>query len=372
MGRNSNVELKQGTSGGDYYLDVNLRETSGAPRISLELTRSRDGAVVYTDAFDGQTGPDASTLIAARIAADIASPMTGVITAQQYERIKGRSPEQLTREECHTLGAMIQGVTVRGGTVDTIARNAEACLTRLVEEYPQDARALALLGALYAHQWWWSTGVDEPERSSWDLRRQRRDKALEYARRAEDVSRGADSLVYFAMGRAYYAACQPDGVSFAAGRGLSLTPDDPLMLGGFGNFLAYTGQWDRGEALGLKAVEIQPVRFAKWWYWTPGKASWRRDEYDAALRYFQKSFHENNWLSHLQMAYTLPGLGRYADAAEAVRRLRELRPGITRDDALFAYQIWCFDEEWLRKMDAMLKRAGLPSKAEEAASTAKP
>ena len=53
-------------------------------------------------------------------------------------------------------------------------------------------------------------------------------------------------------------------------------------------------------------------------------------------------------------------------------RLRDVRPGMTRDDALEAYRVWCFDDAWMAKMDKMLKRAGLPSKAEEAALAAKP
>ena len=63
--------------------------------------------------------------------------------------------------------------------------------------------------------------------------------------------------------------------------------------------------------------------------------------------------------------YTLPFLGRDADAAEAVRRLRTLRPGITLDDAIDAYRRWCFDDEWLAKMDTALAHAGLPSREED-------
>jgi hypothetical protein len=83
------------------------------------------------------------------------------------------------------------------------------------------------------------------------------------------------------------------------------------------------GDWERGEALARRSIEIQPVGRGgeRWWYWPIGKAAWRRGDYAAALAAFVSAYDARSWLSEAQLAYTLVPMGRLDETRAAVERL---------------------------------------------------
>ena len=346
LSRYDAVQLLDG-EGGDYRLVLSATSDGGAIG---EFAERDSGAVL----FSRPVAPDG----AIRLAADIASPLTGAISRQVYDRSRTKPVAALTRAECYAHGYLISG----GNLNAKLVLRTLDCLDRILERDPDDARALALKAGIKALQYWWAPGLDGPERSDWTLREPLRDEAVELASRAEGIPGQTESMVQYNLLRAYYAGCLPEAVKLATERGLALNPDDPTMTAVAGNHLAFAGYWDEGEALALRAIGMTPATHEKTWWWSPAKAAWRRGDYELALERTQKAFRESFWVSHLMLAYTYPFLGEDGKAARAVKRILELRPGFTREDAVEAYRRWCFDDEYLERMDRALTKAGLPSR----------
>jgi hypothetical protein len=75
---------------------------------------------------------------------------------------------------------------------------------------------------------------------------------------------------------------------------------------------------------------------------------------------FRQAFVEQLWLSHLQMAYTLPFVDRIDEARAHVATLVRLSPGFTVREADAYYSMWCFAPSYREKMRDGLQMAGLP------------
>jgi len=80
----------------------------------------------------------------------------------------------------------------------------------------------------------------------------------------------------------------------------------------------------------------------------------------SALDAFRQAFVEQLWLSHLQMAYTLPFLDRTDEAKAHVASILKLSPGFTIREADAYYAMWCFPQPYREKMRGALRKAGLP------------
>jgi DNA-binding winged helix-turn-helix (wHTH) protein/tetratricopeptide (TPR) repeat protein len=343
-----------------------LARVSGDARFALALSAAADGRVLIRIAEDA-TGRVILTRVvereaglAARLAAQTASPLSGEIARALFEASEAKPVAELTPLECYLLSYQLQG----NQNNDRLARRSEACLADLIARDPRDARALALQGALLASQYWWGVGLEEPARSDPDVRAGLAARALAAVERAEALHPPPDAATYYAMARAYYANCQREQMLTAARRALEINPDDPNILGGTGNWVAYVGRWEEGAALARRALDLAPTGYARWWYWPIGKSAWIAGDHEAALEGFMQAYDETSWLSQLQLAYTLPLLDRLPEAQNAVERLRTLRPGFTRGDARLAYRRWCFAEDYIAKMDLALAMAGLPDSPE--------
>jgi tetratricopeptide (TPR) repeat protein len=72
--------------------------------------------------------------------------------------------------------------------------------------------------------------------------------------------------------------------------------------------------WDEGIALAEKALKLAGPSAVPYWWWPKAKRAWSRGEYAEAYEAFQRAYIESFWLSHLDLAYTLPFLGRVDEA----------------------------------------------------------
>ena len=329
-------------------------------RVAVEL-RNSSNSIIFANSFSVPAGTDAANTLAIRIAAAIASPGVGAVGRDLLLLSRIKPIESISEAECYANG---YGCAKCSGEEDSITLRAEACLANMIESKPENARAWALQATIYAHQYWWGNTLSEPQRSDPSLRKHLPAKAVEAASRAETLSGGKDPAIYWGMAEAYYASCQSDKLYTTIKRGLELNSDDPNLLASFGNWLVYTGRSDEGVSLIEKALAIEPGNYRKWWWMGLAKDSYRKKNYEIAYRYFLKSHSERNWLSQLQLAYTLPYLGRLPEAREAVENLKRLYPGITIEEALETYKLLCFDDEFVDAMKQALIMAGLPSRGD--------
>lgn len=127
-----------------------------------------------------------------------------------------------------------------------------------------------------------------------------------------------------------------------------------------GNHLAFTGLWDEGTAIAEKAIKLMGPAAESWWWYAPAKRHWLRGEYPEAYDGFQRSYEEGLWLSHLDLAYTLPFLGRIDEAKAHVAALLKMYPTMTIREADAFYKLLCFEPAYRQKMVGALRQAGLP------------
>jgi len=316
-----------------YELDVDLRDDNvSEPYLMVGLSDSQEQKVVFTKQVFFNSD-DASSL-ADRVSALVASPATGAIGRHLLYRGKRKSVDELSRAECYAHG---YDCTNCSGELDTVDKRAQTCLANILATDDQDVRAWGLQSTIYAKQYQWSTNLGEPMRTNIELRKEIAQKAVAAANRAEQLSDGTDSSVYWGMASAYLAGCEIPKMRNAIDRGLAINPADPGMLGTFGNWLAYSGNWDEGAAMVDKAIALEP---------------------------FERAYNERNWLSHLQLSYTLPYLDRIDDAKAAADKLQMTFPGITVEQALQLYKLYCFPDDYLLQMKKGLQMAGLPERGD--------
>ena len=95
--------------------------------------------------------------------------------------------------------------------------------------------------------------------------------------------------------------------------------------------------------------------------WYPAaKRHWVRGEYQEAYDAFQHANIEGFWLSHLDLAYTLPFLDRLDEAKAHVATLLKMYPTMTIREADAFYKMFCFEPSFRENMAGALRKAGLP------------
>lgn len=355
----------------DFTLKLSEKKSDTSASISLEMLKSSSKELVYAETLEQVQEPschepEPSTAACAkslgiRVAGIIASPGGGAISRYLLESSKNKKAEQLTRAECYAYG---YDCTNCSGELDTITEKAEQCLTKILREDPKDARAWGLQSTIYAHQFLWSTTLGEPERSTRSARLHLPSLAIEAANKAEQYSDGTDTSVYWGMAQAYGADCQIEKLRTVIDRGLQINPDDPSLLASFGGWLAYAGEWDDGVAMVERALEIEPRYYKHWWLFPIAKQYYAKGEYESALKVFRRAYNERNWLSHLQLAYTLPHLGRLEEAIEERKIFERMLPSATVENAMQFYKSFCFEDSFVEKIQWALLQAGLPSRGQ--------
>lgn len=345
----------------DTEYELLISDSAQGDQLTATLSKRADRSLVFARTYERTADADEDERIAMRLAAAIASPGVGALDRELMESSRLKPVEDLTQAECFAHGF---GCAKCSGEEDNITRRAEACLAHILDTDDSSARAWALQATIYAHQYWWGNTLSEPLRSNVSLRDHLPAKAIEAANRAESLSTGDDSAIYWGMAEAYYSSCQTDKLHTAIQRGLELSPDDPNLLASFGNWLSYSGQWEEGAALTQRALNLEPQHYRKWWWMGIAKPRYFKEDFQGAYEAFLKAFNDRNWVSQLQFAYTLPHLDRLDEARDAVANVQDLFPGVTLEKALEQYEILCFPDSYLQNMKRALTAAGMPSRGD--------
>jgi class 3 adenylate cyclase/TolB-like protein/tetratricopeptide (TPR) repeat protein len=335
-----------------YVLAGTLREGDGGPRLSLRLLETGAGGQVWADVSPASTAGEEPDKIATWAASAIAG-WTGAIALAEFQRSQGLAPEDLSPYQC-TVQAYQSTINQ---TSDLSARRARSCLEALLARNANQAELWAMLSQILALQRWWGTGLEG--KTTVAERASLVPKAMLAASKAVELSPD-DPVGHFALTRAYNLACLGGQVRAEALRTVALSGNDPTIKGAMGNALAYTGSWDLGIPMIEEAARVLGPKTPRWWWWAIAKDHWRKGEYDAAVDAFLQSYNEQNWISHLQMAYALPPTGRVAEAKAHVEKLRRLYPEITIKAADEYYGMFCLDDGFRHKMGEQLRIAGLP------------
>lgn len=343
----------------DYAVDGNLRRDGDVTRIDIQLSDARTGVQIWSKTFSAAAGMGLPLAIQDEISGQ-ASAMIGsywgAIGVAEYKRIRTRLAADLTPYEC--IVQTVIGTSVDVTTPEPVA-GARDCLERLTRNGQGSGAAWAALVAVYNIQRNSGFTLPPAEVASVDRRLYLAQKALAAANRAIELAPN-DAFVRGLAARANWMACQPDMVRIETLRAIALNPNDPGNLGPLGNLVAFAGFWDEGESIAAKGIALTAPSTPRWWWWVTAKRHFFRGDYQPALEAFRQSFVERLWLSRLQMAYTLPFVGRTDEARTHVDALLKIQPKFTIHEADAYYKMWCFHPSYREKMRDGLRMAGLP------------
>jgi TolB-like protein len=345
--------------GADYAIDGSLRRDGDARRIDIQLSDARTGEQVWSKTF--AAAGDAGSLltiqdeISGQASAMIGS-YWGAVGVGEYRRIQSRPEAELTPYEC--IVQTVIGTSTDVTVPEPVAR-ARACLERITRDGHGDGATWAALVLVYNIQRNSGFALPPEEAASLDRRLYLAQKALAAANRAVELAPN-DAFVRGIVARAAWMACQPDMVRIETHRAIALNPNDAGNLGPLGTLMGAVGFRDEGESIAAKGIALTAPSTPRWWWWAIAKRHYFRGEYQPALDAFRQSFVERLWLSHLQMAYTLPLVDRTNEAKAHVAALLTMRPQFTIRDANAHYKMWCFPPSYREKMRAALRMAGLP------------
>jgi len=310
---------------------------------------------VWTHTFEANADAPLSFDEIANVASAMIGSFPGAITNAEFQSIQSKPASELTPYEC-----IVQGITASSSINTPLAlTRSRECLDPLVKREPGNATAWGALSTILFAQRNWGFGLPLEQARDLQTRLYLSQQILEAALKAVELA-PADPYARSRLATGYLASCQREPFRVEATRAVEMNPNDANILGPLGNQLAYSGDWDRGVQLAEKAISLMGPNAPRWWWYAPAKRHWVRGEYQQAYEDFQKSYVEQIWLSHLDLAYTLPFLERIDEAKAHIAALLKMKPGFTIADADAYYRMWCFEPSFREKMRGALRQAGLP------------
>ena len=341
-------------AGVDYLVTGEVRPLGEGARANIQVADLRSGAEIWSKSFDAnaegvQTGTDAYEI------GDVAaSQIGGAIDGAEYKKNQNKPVAELSSYECIVQSRV-------GGVIGSQSAGLRAleCSKRLTEKEPNNALAWATLSSVFAAQRYFGFGLAPDLVQHAEKRLYLNEEMIRAATRAVELAPD-DATVRRIFAQAIGTKCQVDLYRQEIQKAVALNPNDPVTIGGLGSNLAYMGDWDGGSALAEKAIRLAGPNASYLWWFGPAKRHWWRGEYQQALEDFRHAYIEGFWLSHLDQAYTLPFLGRLDDAKAQVAKLLKLRPDFTIREADAFYRMYCFQPEFIERMNGALRQAGLP------------
>jgi adenylate cyclase len=333
----------------DYVATGNL-EAGGDPlRVTLQLADVHSSARLWSQTISPVLEKPNTAAAEAEVAGRAESLMDEAIL--DAERTRLSSVGDITKT---TWGCVLLGFNPKPDT----AASARECLEAAVQREPSNPNVWESLAEVINAQRVWGWGLP-PEEASAEKRVHLADRVLQAVLHAQGLAPlSGHAQYYVALG--YYATCNADRVRIEAEKAAALNPYNAGMLGGLSLYVAFTGHWDEGKALAEKAMKLTGPTAVPVWWWPAAKQAWFRGEYQVAYEDFQRAYIESFWLSHLDLAYTLPFLGRVDEAKQHVAALLKMSPTMTIREADAFYKLVCFDPAYREKMAGALRQAGLP------------
>jgi adenylate cyclase len=333
----------------DYLVTAEVDSGADSPRATFHVDDAHSGARVWSQTLAPILEDPKSAAAEEEIAGRAGSLMQDGIFNAEVTRAKAKKDGERTTYDCYIL-AMFE-------IPDMTARLRE-CLEAAAQKEPLNANVWVALAVVIGDQRIWGWGLP-PDEGSIEKRSHLADPQLQAAVRAVDLA-PHDARAQSVLAHGYHAECQLDRFRIEAEKAVALNPYDTDNLGWLGINLAFSGLWDEGTAFAEEAIKLMGPAASPFWWLGPAKRHWLRGEYSEAYDAFQHSYYEGLWLSHLDLAYTLPFLGRVDEAKSHVATLLKMYPTMSVAEADAFYRLLCFEPAFREKMARALRQAGLP------------
>jgi adenylate cyclase len=335
--------------GADYVVTAEVDSGADSPRATFHVDDAHSGARVWSQTLTPILEDPKSGAGEEEIAGRAGALMQSAIFNAELTRAKAKKDGERTTYDCVVLGF---------GEIPDMTARLRNCLETAAQNEPLNANVWGALAVVVSDQRLYGWGLP-PQEASIAKRDHLADRQLQAAVRAADLA-PQDAMAQGQLAHGYHVKCELDRFRIEAEKAVALNPYDADNLGWLGINLAFSGFWDEGTALAEKAIKLTGPAASRFWWLAPAKRHWIRGEYQEAYEAFQHSYLEWFWLSHLDLAYTLPFLGRIDEAKAHIATLLKMYPSMTIAEADAFYRLFCFEPAYREKMARGLRQAGLP------------
>ncbi len=341
--------------GARYVLEGSIRKGGSAIRVSAQLVDAETGARLWAETYNRDI--QASSIfaaqddVAARIVATVADSY-GVLVHSIRAAMRQKDDADLTPVEWQ-----FQYFAYREQITPSAYAELKSRLERAVERDGRQSDLWACLAQIFVDEYAFGFGTDPAAL----------DRALAAARRAVELDR-ANQFALVSLAQTHFFRQDLAAFGPTAERAMALNPLNTDAVGILGLQIVHTGEFERGTAIVLRAMELNP-NHAGWMHFAPLWNHFHKSEYEQALERANRVDVPGLFWPFLVSASACGHLGRRAEAEAAVRDLLAL-------DSEFAAHArsnvgtWHFASGLMDPILEGLRKAGLSIPATDGATDA--
>jgi adenylate cyclase len=319
-GKSVNVKKVSQELGVRYVLEGSVRKAGSRVRITAQLIDACTSHHVWAERYD-------------RNLEDIFAVQDeiteSIVTAVGPEFLSAEM-QRAQRKEVPTLDAwdyVMRANSHHSRYTRKDAAEAQRLLGKAIELDPMSAEAFCLLAFthLMQVQFGWSESVS-----------QSRKEAAKAAQRAVTID-DRDAWAHTALGMVDLISKRYDNAVHRLERAIDLNPNLANGYGGLGQALALAGEYDRAVTQINKAIRLSPRDpFMVYWFGHLGLACFVEGRYEEACVWGSKAVEENPRFpgGHRLLASSYGQLGKAKEAANELKELLLLMPGMKADDVM--------------------------------------
>ena len=344
------VGAKLGTR---YVLHGSIRKGGPVIRVSAQLVDTETGAQLWSETYnrDLQTSTIFAVQddVAGRIVATVADSY-GVLVHSMRTAMRKKDDADLKPVEWQ-----FQYFAYREQITPAAHAALKSRLQRVAERNVEQSDVWACLAQIYVDEYAFGFQGDATSL----------DRALAAGRRAVELDR-ANQFALVALAQVHFFRRDLAAFGPAAERGMALNPLNTDALGILGLQIVHTGQFERGTAIVLRAMELNP-NHAGWMHFAPLWNHFHKGEYEQALECANRVDVPGLFWPYLVMASACGHLGRRVEAEAAVKDLLALDPEFAAH-VRSNVESWHFASGLLESLLEGLRKAGLEIRDKEPAS----
>jgi len=303
----------------DYLLHGMIQGTSSeSPRLNVELVRIANGEVVWVGEYllpEGDADVFTSQL---DIANEVARTLAG--RSGNIARIELSNSEAAASRPSYVCVLNYYAYLSNRSPAGHL--DVRKCLEDATARSPDYAEVWTSLANVYLDE---ARNGFNPQPEAGDAL----ERAHAAALRGTELTPESASAQSVLAGVEYFRG-NLDEFRNAARRSIEANPNDVDALGYMGHLLSVSGEWDEGQALLDKAKEMSPVH-SPLWHHSSSMAALRAGDYETALSEAERGEIPRLFLSYMLLSAAHGYIGNPEEAAAALSRLEELRPGYSNE-----------------------------------------
>ena len=323
--------------GARYVVEGSLRRGGNRRRITAQLVEADSGAHVWADRWDRDIGDIFA----------VQDELTRMIAANLGVRVQDAALDRSLQKHPSDMDAY--DCVLRARRFTTLLNADEQAKSRdLLEQAIELDRGYSQAHALLANVYL------AEHRFGSNPRPDPIGRALRMARRAVELD-PQNAYAHCWLAIVHFFRHENKSFEAEARRALALNPNDAETVAEIGHFYICMGEFEKGIALTRQAVALNPLH-PGWYYFAFAQYNYDRRDYAQVVADIEMADMPNFYWTHLVKAAALGQLGEIERAAEALARMRELKPEFSAREEI---------EKWNRAPDDAahlmegLRKAGL-------------